>query len=386
MKVQALLQSVATSGAVTRVREWRHRFAYKKTSHRMAEAVDRFRASRTRKPSRQIRREKKLCKRFWSCSPLHYVRYNLYEQDRRLSDDELLSYIPEFFFYRLFLPFHDGPEYSILLTEKNITEQLFRSVGIAQPQTLFKLVENRMYDEELNEISFADVQGHWHELKYAKLFIKPVDGQGGYGIVICHRDANGQYVTPDDQVVDEQYIHQLGRDRDYIVQPGLEQAPEMSRMYADSVNTFRIATERKGTNTRILCATLRMGQGGNEVDNSAQDGVVMGVDVRTGASLGHAATEAGEQFTEHPDTGASFRECRFEAWDMIERFVLQSAAKLPQFTYLGWDIALTTAGPVAIETNLGFGLDHYQVALGGLRDIFEIDHPDYYWRNKGRRA
>ena len=55
---------------------------------------------------------------------------------------------------------------------------------------------------------------------------------------------------------------------------------------------------------------------------------------------------------------------------------------LPQFTYLGWDIALTTTGPVAIETNLNFVFDHYQALMGGLRDLFEIDSPQFYWDKK----
>jgi hypothetical protein len=59
---------------------------------------------------------------------------------------------------------------------------------------------------------------------------------------------------------------------------------------------------------------------------------------------------------------------------------------LPQFTYLGWDIALTKEGPLAIETNLGFGLDLYQVSLGGLREAFGIENPKFYWKNRGERS
>ena len=60
-------------------------------------------------------------------------------------------------------------------------------------------------------------------------------------------------------------------------------------------------------------------------------------------------------------------------------FTLKCAAKLPQFTYLGWDIALTEQGPIVIETNLEFGIDLYQIALGGLKEAFEISDPKKYW-------
>ena len=65
---------------------------------------------------------------------------------------------------------------------------------------------------------------------------------------------------------------------------------------------------------------------------------------------------------------------------------MENAKRLPQFTYLGWDIALTRRGPLAIETNLGFGLDSYQIALGGLREPFQISDPQFYWKNKGKRV
>jgi hypothetical protein len=65
---------------------------------------------------------------------------------------------------------------------------------------------------------------------------------------------------------------------------------------------------------------------------------------------------------------------------------MDSADKLPFFTHLGWDIALTREGPVAIEVNLGPGIEGLQIACGGLRKVFQIEDPDYYWKNPGKRS
>jgi hypothetical protein len=94
----------------------------------------------------------------------------------------------------------------------------------------------------------------------------------------------------------------------------------------------------------------------------------------------------GETFEKHPDTGFAFKNFQFPHWDQIEKFVLESARKLPNFTYLGWDIADSINGPIAIEANLGFGLDLYQVTLGGLREAFKIEDPRIYYKKKRIKA
>ena len=93
----------------------------------------------------------------------------------------------------------------------------------------------------------------------------------------------------------------------------------------------------------------------------------------------------GERFRKHPDTNIIFRGQKILRWKEIKEFVIEHSRKIPQFTYLGWDIALTKNEPLAIEVNYGFSLDGLQIIFGGLRDIIGIDNPKYYWKNKGKR-
>ncbi|MCK4554953.1 hypothetical protein KAU19_08450, partial [Candidatus Parcubacteria bacterium] len=89
-----------------------------------------------------------------------------------------------------------------------------------------------------------------------------------------------------------------------------------------------------------------------------------------------------EYFDKHPDTNFIFKGHKILNWNKVKEFVIESAEKLPQFTYLGWDIVLTKNGPVAIETHLNFGLDGIQLVSGGLREIFQISEPQFYWKKK----
>jgi hypothetical protein len=41
---------------------------------------------------------------------------------------------------------------------------------------------------------------------------------------------------------------------------------------------------------------------------------------------------------------------------------------------------------MAIEVNLGPGIESLQISHGGLREAFGITDPDYYWKNLGKRV
>ena len=83
-----------------------HRLTYEKRDKRMAQAMKRFKKCDNKKLKSQTKKEMVLCKKFWGCYPLHYYRYGLYKKNKELSERELLNYIPEFFFYYLFLTHH----------------------------------------------------------------------------------------------------------------------------------------------------------------------------------------------------------------------------------------------------------------------------------------
>ncbi len=367
-----------------RLRELRYRLKQPAGSERMRRAVEKFNRCEAKKPAARIKKEIRLCSAYWGCHPLHYYRYELYKSGMQLSEEELLNYIPEFFFYNLFLPSFESSGYEILLNDKNVTEQVFCSSGIAQPYTICKLVKGNVYRNGFLQEDFNNIDDILRQNKYSKVFAKPSDGEGGKGIYIFYRSSSGKYLCKNSRLFNFSFLKDIGKERDFIIQAGLQQHADLSAIYPFSVNTFRIATENRDGKVRVLCCTLRMGRDGREVDNGTQGGLVLKVDTETGTVGDFCTTEECGCFICHPDTGFIFKGYRIPQWSSVRDFVLESAAKLPYFTYLGWDIALTRDGPVAVETNLYFGLDHFQVCLGGLKDVFGIDDPKYYWKNRGK--
>jgi hypothetical protein len=368
---------------VLKVLELRHRYAYKKTDATMRQAMKRYSNCGEKKPRRQMRREISVCRKFWGCYPLHYFREDLYRTDARLSDDELRNYVPEFFFYDLFLPLHNPPEYEVLFTDKNICEQLLRSLCIRQPDTMLKLIGGRCYSREMVEVGPEALAGQLARLRCSKVFIKPMLGSGGRGIIIAHRKSD-VYETGDGEKLDVDLLGSIANRGHYIVQAGIVQDPFMSHIYSQSVNTIRVHTENISGNVRIMLAYLRIGLDGSEVDNVCQGGMMLPIRAETGEMTKSAITENGQRFEKHPATGFVFRKATLPRWGDIETFVVESTRKLPQVTYLGWDIALSRAGPLAVEVNSGFGMPR-QGIHGGWRQLLRIEDPQVYWRRQRRR-
>lgn len=382
MSLENVIRFAKQTYAATKISELKHRIKYTRNDKRMKQALDRFHKCNFKKPNSQIRKEMHLCKKNWGCYPLHYFRYELYRKDRQLSEDELISYVPEFFFYVLFLPFYDSGKYDILLNNKNIAEQIFRSVEIPQPHTICKLIGKRIFTKDLVEVKFSTVIEELKSRQYKKIYVKPVSGQGGNGIYIFHKNNNIEYISKDSKIFNDAFLNNIATENDYIIQAGLEQASEIAQIYPQSVNTFRIATENINGMVRILCAVLRIGRNGNEVDNASQDGIIVKINLETGEIGDKAVSEKCEFFDKHPDTNFVFKGYTISKWDQVKLFVEECARRLPFFTYVGWDIALTHEGPCVIEANLGFSLDLFQLPIEGLRGTFRIDNPYYYWKNR----
>jgi hypothetical protein len=361
-----------------KLRQLKHIVTFRSKNPRMKSAIKRYKAYNDKKTKSQIKTEVDICKRFWGIYPLHYFRYDLYKKNVQLTKFDLINYIPEFFFYNIYLPYYDGDKYSILLMNKNISEQLFRSVDISQPRTICKLIKGEIHTRDLKKMDFHAINLELKRNMCEKIFVKPVHGEGGYGIMVFHLRENQKYINNNNVELTETFLFNISKVNDYIIQEGIIQDESITKIYPSSVNTFRIATENIRGCVRVVCSVLRMGRQGNEVDNASQNGLVLGINSNTGEFNDYAIDEMGGIFYKHPDTNFIFKRHMISDWNKIVNFTLECAKKLPEFTHLGWDIALTKKGPMAIETNLEFGLDLYQLALGGLREAFNITDPNKY--------
>lgn len=151
------------------------------------------------------------------------------------------------------------------------------------------------------------------------------------------------------------------------------QAAYAARIFPGAVNTLRIVTlNPDGDDPFVLAAVHRFGSAATRgVDNFSAGGIVADVD-RSDGVLGRAfRVGAGNRLDwleRHPDTGAAIGGTVLPAFEETMALVRALARTFPFFAYVGWDVAVTDAGPVVIEGNAHPSLRFFQVFSSLLDD------------------
>lgn len=192
-----------------------------------------------------------------------------------------------------------------------------------------------------------------------QVFAKPTCGIGGGG---TYRFSANTIPT----ILTVAYNHLVSTD--YIYEEAIVQHPGMSKIYPHSVNTLRIDTFRADDGAVYpISALMRMGTGGHYADNASSGGCFVGVDMDSGMLKCYAYTLpklGGLRFREHPDTGVVFQGFEVPLFAEVVEFVCDVARFVPQ-RMVGWDVAVSTDGPILVEGNPNYGTRLSEVAYGG---------------------
>ena len=336
-----------------------------------------FRSATDKKPASQMRREKKALQKYWGCYPFQYIRYEMYKKDCPLSIEEMKAYIPNYFAYYLFFP-KMFKSYGILTEDKSLTNSFFKAYDVRQPELLFKLANNMLLDGANNPLSDSAVDQLIANASCEKLFVKPTFGLGGRGIMVFNLK-DGKFLDKEGLELNAAFLLENLKNEHYIIQKGLIQHEEISKIYPKAINTFRIMTKVENGKGEIIYSMLRMGQKGNQIDNASQHGLACAVNKETGKFASHGFTGLREKVTSHPDTGFVFADYQFPHWEELKKFIVSVAEKFYEIKYLGWDVAFTVDGPAIIEINAGAGLEFLQDCYGGVAGGFEVGDPKKYW-------
>lgn len=316
----------------------------------------------TIKSKEHIKEEMKMYSEYWGRPAHEYIRYGLFEKN--LSKEEILDYIPSQFFYCNYLPISYKNVDVTPLDNKLMQYKMMKEASIPTPDILC-IVRNK---------TIQTIDGKLLSFEYLKdsvkngerLFIKPIDGRGGTGIIVLSKK-DGVLIKKNCIV---ENIEMIGFDTlsVYEVQKGIVQHPDLSKINKDCLNTLRTIVQYRDGKTNIVGCVLRMGRKGAEVDNSAQGGISIGINLEDGSFKSPAIAEhGGETFFEHPDSGFLFNGNKLPNWEKIKEQMITELSKMSVYNDLGWDIAITADGIVAIEFNFGYGIVHAQMCCGGLR-------------------
>lgn len=325
------------------------------------------------KTPEKIKYEEQLVKKYWRIGTFHYYRYGL--QYKHLSNEEILDYVPTYYFHKNIEKHHKGIDtikygdklnQAILFDERNIPTA--RVVAIVKNKKCFGFKQDKELD--LNSIIIDCLRKEGN-----KLFFKPTGNCGGAGIIVLKRSnesyvLNGRSIKTLDSLKNALLANEL-----YIIEENIVQSNQFMQINSSSVNTIRTVVQRDCNIMIIKTCILRMGRSGKEVDNSAQGGLSIKINVDTGEFAESATAEhGGGIYKQHPDSGFVFKGVKIQNWLDVKKGIENIANKLIDFNDIGLDIALTNNGPILVEFNFRYGIEHQQCVLGGVRRIFNINN------------
>lgn len=263
----------------------------------------------------------------------------------------------EFEFYLL-----SDKERSTYITS-NINNSIIKKYNNPEFNYLFdnKVIFNDKFKKYLNR-SYFNIENVMLEdfIKYVKdkkkIVVKPLDECGGKGVEIVNINSKTNF---------EKLFNNLIRNKQYLLEEYILQCKEMNELYSGSVNTLRVITFYKDKNVYIMKMILKMGNKGN-VDNFSSGGMYTFVN-EEGNVYVPAIDEEGNIFEEHPVSGKKIVGFKVPKYDEVVKLVKKMGKVVPEVRYVGWDIAITSKGPVVVEGNNFSGIFQVKPSISGIK-------------------
>ena len=252
---------------------------------------------------------------------------------------ELLA-IPEF--ERFMNPYED---YVRVFGDKNILPMLAQTAGVKMPETVISVAKGLYRDGNYNLITQDDAVKLINT--EGKVFIKPsVDSSSGDGCAILDVHEGVDRKTGNALI---SILNSMGRD--FVVQKLVKCHKSISDIYSGSVNTFRIITYRWNDKIEHCPVIMRIGRGGNCLDNAHAGGMFIAVN-DDGTLHKTAFTEFRDAYDVHPDTQIVYDGYKIEHFDEVIKSAKKMHEAIPQIGMVNWDFTIDQDGvPTMIEAN-----------------------------------
>ncbi|SDH51237.1 sugar-transfer associated ATP-grasp domain-containing protein [Microbacterium sp. 77mftsu3.1] len=180
------------------------------------------------------------------------------------------------------------------------------------------------------------------------------------------RAGNGVHRYNVEPIVDWSAFHRGLLERgEILVEQVIDQHHELAAFCPGTVNTTRVTAYFDGETTHILSAAQKFGRGGVS-DQNAFGGFYVMLDEH-GRATGAGYDSRGNVYDTHPDSGLPVADFTLPLWDEVTAFVDRVARVVPTVRYVGWDIAVTDAGPILVEGNWAAGVYENKASATGIR-------------------
>lgn len=265
--------------------------------------------------------------------------------------------------------------YLALTRDKFVFYQYCKSLNIPYPKLIALVSNGKISWLDDNRLDFIDLTAITN--KNFEAFCKEANGELGKGAFIL-KTIDGNIYVQDQKISFEELRNKFGKTT-FIIQEKLNNHPIINNIYPTSLNTLRLVTFLNSDGeVEFYAANYKFGANGSIVDNSGAGGILMKVD-EDGVLSDIGYFEPGKRKSlvvnnNHPDTGVRFGGLKLPYWDDI----ISHAKRFHKFFYgvpsIGWDIAVTPAGPVFTECGEDWEMSLIQTVTGGQRHHYYKTH------------
>lgn len=269
---------------------------------------------------------------------IRYDWHRLYQSYTGIFDE---NYFPEYLFSSILEPKMNPMDYRYVLDDKLLLSLFCTGIdNIRTPHAYCILSDGICFDERKNIIDLQSTNVNWGGK--TDVIIKPAqDTSSGVGI---------EMVKGKEAIITN-LREKTKKKGAYIVQERIVQHDQLSKLYPESVNTFRVITYIWNGKVFHMPLALRLGQGGSYLDNAHAGGMFIGVN-NIGELNDVAFTEFGDRYLEHPDTHISFKGYVLDFVPELIKKAKSLHLNAPQLGIISWDLTVDQNGKfVLIEAN-----------------------------------
>ena len=177
-----------------------------------------------------------------------------------------------------------------------------------------------------------------------KSVLKPSKGGSGKGIEIWNNW----------ELKKHSVLKEMERSGNDMLEEFVVQHEDLQKLSPSGLNTLRMVTQIDSSGNPILIAARLRISVNSVVDNLAAGNIVTLVNLESGKveSEGYYSDITNESVTKHPVTEIDLIGFQVPHWERCKQVALDSAMRAAESNRsVGWDLGVTTSGPVLIEGN-----------------------------------
>jgi hypothetical protein len=294
-------------------------------------------------------------------SPGEYWVYDLHMQAKNNAAIE--SYLPSKVYFSSVLPKLNNKLVISYLQNKWLFFLHFKEQGLPTPSCFGIFHHKSGFLKGGNPLREADFLTFISENELASFIVKPIAGTSGKDVhrVIVSQTETGQYFFIKDRrfginglftFLSERII--ATKNCGFLIQEFIEQHPQLAVISPSAAMNIRIVTLMRPTGDVVVTsASTRIGRAGSVVSNAGSGGLLAKLDLDTGVIVrcrSNAYIDAIEM-NRHPDTQNQIVGEKIPFWQESLDLCCQAARLIPEANSIGWDVLVTSNGPILLEGN-----------------------------------